>query len=115
EPSRKTPTEITGMPRLRPQGGKRPIDLRGDTKTVYEQLATLFGVKAAFDPDLTARSVHLRLEDSDFYTTISVLGSQTGTFWRPLTPPLLFVAQDTLKNRKKFGLEAEQTFPPPAA
>lgn len=113
--ARPAATEITGLPRLRPQSGKHPINLRGDTKTVYEQLATLFGVKAAFDPDLTARSVHLHLEDADFYTAISVLGSQTGTFWRPLNPTLLFVAQDNLDKRKQFGLEAEQTFPLPAA
>jgi hypothetical protein len=115
EPTRTSPTEITGMPRLRPQSGKRSIDLRGDTKTVYEQLSALFGLKATFDPDLTARSIHLRLEDTDFYTAISVLGTQTGTFWRPLNPTLLFVAQDTLEKRKQFGLEAEQTFPLPAA
>jgi hypothetical protein len=115
EPARTSPTEITGMPRLRPQGGRRPIDLRGDTKTVYEQLAALFSVKAAFDPDLAARSVHLRLEDTDFYTAISVLGTETGTFWRPLNPTLFFVAQDNLEKRKQFGLEAEQTFPLPAS
>jgi hypothetical protein len=108
-------TEITGLPRLRPQSGKRPINLRGDTKTVYEQLAALFGVKAAFDPDLAVRSVHLRLEDTDFNTAISVLGTETGTFWRPLNATLLFVAQDNLEKRKQFGLEAEQTFPLPAS
>jgi tetratricopeptide (TPR) repeat protein len=113
--ARPSATEITGVPRLRPQSGKHPIDLRGDTKTVYEQLATLFGVKAAFDPDLTARSLHLRLEDTDFYTAISVLGTQTGTFWRPLNPTLLFVAQDTLEKRKQFDLQAVQTFALPAA
>jgi Flp pilus assembly secretin CpaC/tetratricopeptide (TPR) repeat protein len=116
EPAARPPaTEITGLPRLHPESGKHPINLRGDTKTVYEQLAALFGVKAAFDPDLAARSVHLRLEDTDFYTAMSVLGTETGTFWRPLNATLLFVAQDSLEKRKQFGLEAEQTFPLPAA
>jgi len=113
--ARPSETEITGLPRLRPQSGKHVIDLRGDTKTVYEQLATLFGVKAVFDPDLTPRNVRLRLDETDFYTAISVLGTQTGTFWRPLNPTLLFVAQDSLEKRKQFGLEAEQTFPLPGA
>src|SRR6266571_2767374 len=52
-------------------------------------------VKAAFDPDLTVRSVSLRVDDVDFYTAVSLLGVQTGTFWRPLNPTLMFVAQDT--------------------
>jgi Flp pilus assembly secretin CpaC len=108
-------TEILGLPRLQPQTGKHPINLRGDTKTVYEQLATLFGVKAAFDPDLTARSIRLRLGDTDFYTAVSILGAQTGTFWRPLDPTLLFVAPDTQEKRRQYGLEAQQTFPLSAA
>ena len=116
EPQAKPPgTEISGLPRLQPQGGKHTMNLRGDTKTVYEQLATLFGVKAAFDPDLTTRNVHLRLDDVDFFTAVSLLGAQTATFWRPLNPTLLFVAPDTTEKRRQYGLEAEQTFPLSAA
>src|SRR5258708_11959257 len=50
----KPATGISGLPRLHPQPGKRNLNLRGDTRTVYEQFAALFGVKASFDPDLTA-------------------------------------------------------------
>jgi len=114
-PEKPSATEITGLPRLQPQTGKHPIDLRGDTKTAYEQLATLFGVKAVFDPDLTPRNVRLRLDEVDFYTAASILGTQTGTFWRPLNPTLLFVTPDTPEKHRQYGLEAEQTFPLPAA
>src|SRR5262249_35321808 len=109
-PAPKPATEVSGIPKLRPQSGKRSIDLRGDTKTVYEQLATLFGLKAAFDPDLSARNVRLRLEDVDFYAAVSVLGAQTSTFWQPLNSTLMFVAPDTAEKRRQYGLEAEQTF-----
>ena len=108
-PGRRT-KEISGLPRLQPQSGKRNLNLRGDTKTVYQQTAELFGVKAAFDPDLTVRSVSLRVDDVDFYTAVSLLGVQTGTFWRPLNPTLMFVAQDTPEKRRQYGLEVEQTF-----
>src|SRR5229473_3305566 len=113
-PARRT-KEISGLPRLQPQSGKRNLNLRGDTKTVYQQTVELFGVKAAFDPDLTVRSVSLRVDDVDFYTAVSLLGVQTGTFWRPLNPTLMFVAQDTPEKRRQYGLEAEQTFPLSAA
>src|SRR5437867_1698889 len=113
-PARRT-KEISGLPRLQPQSGKRNLNLRGDTKTVYQQTAELFGVKAAFDPDLTVRSVSLRVDDVDFYTAVSLLGVQTGTFWRPLNPTLMFVAQDTPEKRRQYGLEVEQTFPLSAA
>src|SRR4029077_2103921 len=45
EPHPKRATEISGMPRLQPQSGKRNIDLRGDTTATYEQLAAMFGIK----------------------------------------------------------------------
>ena len=107
--------EISGLPRLKPQTGKRNIDLRGDTKTVYEQLAALFGISTSFDPDLMVRNVHLHLDDADFKTAVSVLAAQTGTFWRPMNPVMMFVAPDTPEKRRQYGLEAEQTFPLSAA
>jgi len=115
EPRAKHASGISGLPRLQPQPGKHNLNLRGDTKTVYEQLANLFGVKATFDPDLTPKNVQLRVDDVDFATAISILGTQTGTFWRPVNATLLFVAPDTQEKRRQFGLEAEQTFPLPAA
>src|SRR5260370_20270275 len=60
EPDAKPAKGISGLPRLRPQGGKQNLDLRGDTKTAYEQLSSLFGIKASFDPDLTATNERLR-------------------------------------------------------
>jgi len=115
EPNTKPKSGISGLPRLQPQAGKRNLNLRGDTKTVYEQVAALFGVKAAFDPDLTVRDIHLRVDEVEFSTAMALLGAQSGTFWRPLTPTLMFVAPDTPEKRRQYGLEAEQTFPLAAA
>ncbi len=115
EPVAKQAKEISGLPRLQPQGGKHNLDLRGDTRAVYEQLASLFGIKASFDPDITVRSVRLQVDDVDFYTGAAILGVQSGTFWRPLNPTLMFVAPDTTEKRRQYALEAEQTFPLSAA
>jgi Bacterial type II and III secretion system protein/FG-GAP-like repeat len=101
---------ISGLPRLQPQPGKRNLDLSGDIKTAYERFAGLFGIKAVFDPDLIPKTVRLRVDDVDFSTGMSLLGTQSGTFWRPLNPTLMFVAPDTPEKRRQYGLEAEQTF-----
>src|SRR6267378_459882 len=111
EPAAPPVTEISGLPKLQPQPAKHNLDLRGDTKTVYEQVAATFGIKAIFDPDLNPRNVHLQLDDVDFFTAVAVLSAQTATFWRPLNPTLMFVTPDTLEKRRQFGPEAEQTFP----
>ena len=115
EPVAKSVPGISGLPRLQPKPGKQNLDLRGDTKSVYEQLGALFGIKVTFDPDLTARNVHLRVENVDFSTAVSLLSTQSGTFWRAVNSTLLFVAPDTQEKRRQYALVAEQTFPLSAA
>ena len=111
EPPAKPATEISGLPKLQPLPEKHNLDLRGDTKTVYEQAAAAFGIKAVFDPDLSPRTVRLRLDDVDFFTAVSILSAQTATFLRPVNPTLIFVAPDTLEKRRQYAPEAQQTFP----
>src|SRR6266436_2673975 len=107
--------EIAGLQRLKPQPGRRSLDLRGDTRSAYEQVAQAFGVKAAFDPDVVSRQVRMQLDNVDFNTAVSLLGSTTGTFWMPVNAILMFVAPDTPEKRRQFGLQAEQTFPLPSS
>ncbi len=57
---------IPGLPRLKPQAGKRNLDLRGDTRTVYEQMASIFCLRVTFDPYLNVRNVRLNIEDVEF-------------------------------------------------
>jgi type II secretory pathway component GspD/PulD (secretin) len=115
EPAAKPEKGIEGMPQLTPQAGKRNLNLRGDTKTVYQQVGEMFGIKAAFDPELTPRPVRLRVDDVDFFTALTLLGMETGTFWRPVSSTLIFIAQDTLEKRRQYGVQAEQTFVLPSS
>src|SRR6266513_396369 len=109
------PTAISGLPRLQPQAGKHNMNLRGDTKTVYEQFADLFGIKFTFAADINVRNVRLHVDSVDFYTGMVLLGTQSGTFWRPLHPTMMFVAPDTPEKRRRYAMVAEQTFPLSAA
>jgi Flp pilus assembly secretin CpaC len=110
EPLRKPDRKIEGLPELQPLSRKQDLNLRGDTKTVYEQLGQLFGIKIVFDPDLAARIVRLHADNVDFASALKVLSAETGTFSRPLTSTILFVAQDTLEKHRQYAAEAEQTF-----
>jgi hypothetical protein len=110
EPRAKPETQFAGVPYLQPKGGKQSFNLRGDTRTTYEQVAIAFGLKAAFDPDLVSRPVKLRVDDVDLFTALSLLGTETATFWRPVNSMLFFVAADSQEKRREYGLQAEQTF-----
>jgi Flp pilus assembly secretin CpaC len=100
-----------GLARLEPDRTTvRSFNLRTDVKNAYEQVAAAYGVKASFDPELAARPVRLRLTDVGFDTAMSVLATETYTFWRPLNAKLLFVAGDTNEKRKAYDPQIEQTF-----
>jgi type II secretory pathway component GspD/PulD (secretin) len=114
-PAARPAQKIEGLPELAPLDKKQNLNLRGDTRTVYEQTGAMFGIKLAFDPDLPVRNVRLRLDDVDFDTALKVLSTQTGTFSRPLTSTLLFIAQDTQEKRRQYSVLAEQTFVLPAS
>lgn len=111
EPAPKFDPAVTGIPQLKPKPGMQNFNLRGDTKTVYEQVGLAFGLKTAFDPDLQARNVRLRVDQVDFTTALAILGSQTGTFYRPIDSTLMFIAADSPEKRRQYDLQAEQTFP----
>src|SRR5579872_1162139 len=108
-------TTIEGLPKLNAQAGKHNLDLHGDTRSAYDMVTHMFGIKATFDPDLPSRRVHLRVEDVDFATAISLLAETSGTFWRPVAGDTIFVAADTSEKRKQFAVQATQTFPLSAA
>ncbi len=115
EPQAKPDKKIEGLPELEPLSRKQDLNLRGDTKSVYEQLGQLFGIKVIFDPDLTARTVRLHADDVDFPTALKVLSLQTATFSRALTSTLLFVAQDSSEKRRQYAVQAEQSFVLPSS
>jgi tetratricopeptide (TPR) repeat protein len=114
-PPSRAQMKVIGMPTLQARPGKQDLNLRGDTRAAYEELAARFGVKASFDPDVPSKQVKLRVEGVDFETGLTLLGTQTGTFWRALNAGLIFVAPDTPEKRKEYQPEAQQVFTLPAA
>jgi general secretion pathway protein D len=97
-------------PKLRVEAGKKNINVRGDSKSAYEQVAGMYGIKVAFDPDLTARNVKLRIDGVDFDMAMQLLGASSQSFYRVVNPTLIFVAADTIAKRKEYSEEIEQTF-----
>ena len=94
--------EPSGEVHLQPLPGMRNLEFRGDTASAYDYVARQFGVHASFDADLQRNAVHLQLSAVNFPTAMRVLGDMTGTFWRPLTQTLFFVAADTPQKRLAY-------------
>jgi Flp pilus assembly secretin CpaC len=102
--------ELRAAPALKPQVGKKTINVRGDSKSAYEQVAQMYGITVAFDPDLASKNVKLRVNDVDFYTAMELLGAESKTFYRAVNPTLMFVAEDSIAKRREYADQVEQTF-----
>jgi Bacterial type II and III secretion system protein/FG-GAP-like repeat len=107
--------EPAGEIHLQFQPGTRSFDYSGDTQGAYQELGRQFGVEVAFDVDLQSRPTRLRVADVDFPTAARVLGAMTGTFWRPLTKRLFFVAADTQEKRRAYDVSVARTILLPAS
>lgn len=107
--SRDADAESAKLPQLEPQGGKHGFDLRGDTRSIYEQVAQAFGLKTIFDPDLPVRNVQLRVGEVDFATAVAVINAETATFIRTVDEHTFLVAADTAAKRKEYQQVVEET------
>jgi hypothetical protein len=94
--------ELAGEVHLQYQPGTRNFDFRGDSQAAYDEVAHQFGVEVAFDVDFHQRAIRFQINDVDFPTAMRLLGSMTGTFWKPLAPRLFFVSPDTAQKRRDY-------------
>src|SRR5215831_16011043 len=104
-----------GLTKVFPDRVTRSFHLQMELRGAYEEVAAAYGIKASFDPELPSRVVKLQLDNVDFQTAMTVLTAESGTFWRPLSSKLVFVAADTAEKRRQFDQEVEQTFALPAS
>lgn len=81
-----------------------------DSKVLYETVAKLAGINVLFDPDYTSRRLTLRLKKVSVQDALDILALESRTFWRPVTPNTIFVAQDTQAKRRELEQNVVKTF-----
>jgi hypothetical protein len=88
-------------PTLAPAGeGTRDIDLRGDSKQIWTDLAKLYDLEPIFDPDYQPMAqLRFRLNRVDYVTAMRGLQAATGTFIFPVTDKVFMVVKDTPQKR----------------
>ena len=89
-----------------------PITLKVTEKSnvIYETVGKLAGVNVLFDPDYTPRQVRIELNGVTLEDALEVISFETKTFWRPVTPNTIFVAQDNPAKRKELEQNVIKTF-----
>ena len=81
-----------------------------DAKVVYQAVGKLAGINVLFDPDYNSKRIQVDLVNSSLLDALRVIGTESGTFWRPITPNTIFVAQNTRAKRTELEEQAVQTF-----
>jgi general secretion pathway protein D len=81
-----------------------------DSKVIYQAVGKAAGINVLFDPDYTSKNVQVDLANVSLYDALRIIGTITGTFWRPVTANTIFVAQNTRSKRMELDEQAVQTF-----
>ncbi|HSS98766.1 MAG TPA: cohesin domain-containing protein, partial [Terriglobales bacterium] len=89
-----------------------PITLKvtDDSKRIYETVGKLAGINVLFDPDYTSRRIPVELNGVTLEEAMGVIALESKTFWRPVTPNTIFVAQDNPAKRRELEQNVLKTF-----
>jgi general secretion pathway protein D len=86
------------------------LEMTEDTKIIYETIGKLAGINVLFDPDYTSRRLPIKLKNVTLQEALDVVALESRTFWRPVTPNTIFVAQDTQTKRRELEQNVIKTF-----
>jgi len=81
-----------------------------DTKVIYQAIGKNAGLNVIFDPDYTSKRIPLDLNSVSLADALRILGTLSGTFWKPVTSNTIFVAQNNRTKRTDMDDLAVQTF-----
>ena len=102
---------VSGPVSLQPMTNE-PITLHmvEDTKVIYQAIGKLAGLNVLFDPNYTSKRVPVDLNSVSLADALRIAGTLAGTFYKPVTPNTIFVAQNNRQNRTDLDELAVQTF-----
>ncbi len=86
------------------------LKLDEDSKKVYEAIGNLAGINVLFDPDYVPRRIHIELNGVSLEQALRVVALESRTFWRPVTPNTIYIAQDTQQKRTEVEQQVLRTF-----
>jgi general secretion pathway protein D len=89
------------------------VKLTDKAETVYRTIGQLAGINVLFDPDsaqVTGRVVKVELNGVTLEEALEITALESKTFWRPVTPNTIFVAQDNPSKRKELEQSVLKTF-----
>ncbi len=101
-------------PAVKPTPGRRSVDLRGTSRTLWEQAMKACGLEAVFDGDYNLTDdIRLRLDDADCPEIVRTLEMISKSFIAPISAKLVLVVRDTPEKRREQERTVAVTIPLP--
>jgi len=86
------------------------LKMMESAKNVYETLGNLAGINVLFDPDYHPGTIAVDLQQVTLQEALDIVALESRTFWRPVTPNTIFVAQDNATKRRELEQQVVKTF-----
>jgi len=86
------------------------VKLTDKSDMVYRTIGQLAGINVLFDPDYTPKQIKVELNGVTLEEALEITALESKTFWRPVTPNTIFVAQDNPAKRKELEQSVLKTF-----
>jgi general secretion pathway protein D len=111
EPAVREPEDIAaGAPvELAPAQGRHSFHLHTSANDLLRQVLTAYGLTPTFDSSVKNQTVRIDADDVDFNEASRMVKLLTKTFFVPIDPRRVLVAEDTKDNRSKFERLAVET------
>ena len=104
-------SSMAAPPQLKPVSNEPlTLHMNEDAKVIYQAIGKAAGINVLFDPDYNAKRVQVELNNVSLLDALRIMGTLSGTFWRPVTSNTIFVAQDTRVKHTELDEQAVQTF-----
>jgi general secretion pathway protein D len=89
-----------------------PITLKVTAKSdvIYQTVGKLAGINVLFDMEYQPKEARIELNGVTLEDALEIISFETKTFWRPVTPNTIFVAQDSPAKRKELEQNVIKTF-----
>ncbi len=111
EPAAEEVELLDKPPQLKPIS-RDPINIKltNDARQVYEAIGKLAGITVIFDPEYRPQRIPTELTNVTLEQALDVVALQSKSFWKPVTPNIIFVAPDTPQKRKDYEEYIVRTF-----
>ncbi|HMD30352.1 MAG TPA: hypothetical protein VKG84_00490, partial [Candidatus Acidoferrales bacterium] len=97
-------------PDLKPTIREVNLKMTNDSRIVYETIGKLAGLTVIFDPDIQSRRITTELTNVNIEQALDVVALESKTFWKPVTPTIIFVVPEQAQKRKDYDDFIVKTF-----